>query len=99
MASRKMVLTDKGVQRYRTRAMQAGDPVTMDGPSSRLWEQMGWATVAPAKRARPAKQEEPAQDEPEDEMKTLRAEYRAKFGKGPGPSWDAATLREKIAEA
>jgi hypothetical protein len=34
-----------------------------------------------------------------DDMKALRAEYRAKFGKGPGPSWDAATLREKIAAA
>jgi hypothetical protein len=99
MASRKMVLTDKGVQRYRTRAMQAGDPVTMDGPSSRLWEQMGWATVAPAKRARPAKQEEPAQDEPEDELTTLRAEYKDKLGKQAYHGWDADTLREKIAEA
>lgn len=57
MASKKLILTEKGVARYRTRMMQAGDPVTMDGPSARLWQQMGWATEAPAKRARAVKAE------------------------------------------
>lgn len=97
MASRKMALTEKGTQRYRTRAMQAGDPVTMDGPSSRLWEQMGWATVAPAKRGKKA--EPVKQDEPEDEMTALRAQYFEKLGKRPFNGWDADTLREKIADA
>lgn len=95
MAHRKMIVTEAGASRYRTRMLQAGAPVDMDGPSSRLWERMGWATPAPAKRVR---KPEPT-EAPADEMKALRAEYRAKFGKGPGPSWDAVTIREKIARA
>lgn len=30
------------------------------------------------------------------DIKALRAEYKAKIGKGPFNGWDAATLREKI---
>ena len=57
MANKKMILTEKGVARYRTRMMTAGAPVEMDGPTSRFWERMGWATEAPAKRAKQVKTE------------------------------------------
>jgi hypothetical protein len=50
MATKDLILTDKGVARYRTRMMKAGDSVTMDGPSAKLWERMGWAQPAPVKR-------------------------------------------------
>lgn len=33
------------------------------------------------------------------ELGDLRKQYRARFGKGPSPKWDADTLRGKIAEA
>lgn len=32
-----------------------------------------------------------------EDINTLRAAYRKKAGKNPGPRWDEATLREKIA--
>lgn len=57
MANKKMILTEKGVARYRTRMLRAGDPRVMDGPTARFWERMGWATEAPAKRARQVKAE------------------------------------------
>ncbi len=31
------------------------------------------------------------------ELQQLRAAYREKFGKNPGPKWDEDTLREKLA--
>ena len=34
-----------------------------------------------------------------DDLEQLRAEYQAALGKKPYHGWDAATLREKIAEA
>lgn len=53
MAHRTMTLTDAGVARYRTRMMKAGDQVEMDGPSSKLWERMGWATATAKPKAEP----------------------------------------------
>lgn len=32
------------------------------------------------------------------EIQKLRAAYREKFDKKPGPNWDEATLREKLEE-
>lgn len=34
---------------------------------------------------------------PKSSISELRAAYKEKFGKGPSPRWDAATLREKLA--
>lgn len=34
-----------------------------------------------------------------DDLKALRAEYHAKIGKRPGPSWDAAEIKRRMAEA
>lgn len=36
-------------------------------------------------------------EEGEIDIKALRAEYEAKFGKRPFPGWDAQTLTEKLA--
>jgi hypothetical protein len=36
---------------------------------------------------------------PADDMTVLRAEYEAKLGKRPFNGWDAAALRQKIADA
>jgi hypothetical protein len=55
------------------------------------------ATTAPAKP--PKAPTEGAAEKPANELGAARAEYRAKFGKGPSPRWDAETLRAKIAEA
>lgn len=38
-----------------------------------------------------------APEENLSEIQHLRAEYKERFGKRPGPSWDEATLREKLA--
>lgn len=32
-----------------------------------------------------------------ENINALRKAYRARFGKNPGPRWDEATLREKLA--
>lgn len=50
-----------------------------------------------AKKAKAAggKAKQPAHTE----LGTARAEYKAKFGKQPGPRWSVATIREKIAAA
>lgn len=34
-----------------------------------------------------------------DELKILRAEYHAKMGKRPGPSWDADELKRRMGDA
>jgi len=51
------------------------------------------AAVKP-KTAAPAK---PAANAP-SELSGLRTEYKAAFGKGPSPKWDADTIRAKLAE-
>lgn len=46
--------------------------------------------------------EHPLPGEPEPDagnLATLREEYQAAFGKKPGPKWDAATIRAKLAGA
>lgn len=35
---------------------------------------------------------------PPSELSVLRKQYKAKFGNGPSPKWDADTLRTKLAE-
>lgn len=40
-----------------------------------------------------------AQQRDDDELATLRAQYQEVVGKRPYHGWDAAALREKIAEA
>lgn len=54
MAHRKMALTEKGAARgfYRTRMMKAGDVLSMDAPTAKFNERLGWAEPAPAKRAK-----------------------------------------------
>jgi hypothetical protein len=32
-----------------------------------------------------------------EDINALRRQYRTRFGKNPGPKWDEATLREKLA--
>lgn len=34
-----------------------------------------------------------------EDLKTARAEYREKMGKMPGPQWDVATIRQRMADA
>lgn len=43
MAHKSMTLTERGAQVYRTRALQAGDPVTLSGSDARLFAKHGWA--------------------------------------------------------
>lgn len=100
MARKQMIAT--GPLRYGTRMLSAGDGLSVDGPKARLLAALGRAHVAVG-RPQPSR----ARDDytggsvagTEGDMKALRAQYRAKFGKGPGPSWSAATLAEKIASS
>ena len=47
-----------------------------------------------ATSAKPKAEPDPAKSELSD----LRKQYKAKFGKGASPKWDAETLRAKLAE-
>lgn len=95
--------------KYNSRMLAAGDRVVISRTFGRVFcaqrkvkpalvaSDISAGRVSPneARRARGL----PPIDATADEMKALRAAYRDKFGKGPGPSWSAATLREKIAAA
>jgi hypothetical protein len=52
MAEQKMILTDKGVGRYGTRMLKAGDEIALDGPRSRLFHRMGWARTTSQPRVK-----------------------------------------------
>jgi hypothetical protein len=104
MAHRKMILTAKGAQVYRTRMLSAGDPVTLGGGDARLFEKHGWAEEAKRRARRPQLDHDKDGNEggsasPAEDMTALRAEYEAKLGKRPFNGWDAAALRQKIADA
>lgn len=75
-------------QTYMDRAMRSSDP-----RYARVLEKLG--------HARPAEkpQHRGAPPEPVDDLAPLRAEYEHLVGKRPFMGWDAAKLREKIAEA
>lgn len=72
-------------QTYMDRAMRSADP-----RYARVLEKLGHTRPAAPK----ANVEEPA-----NEAAALRAEYEGIVGKRPFMGWDAAKLREKIAEA
>lgn len=40
--------------------------------------------------------DEPGNAESLSDINALRAAYKEKFGKKPGPAWDEATIREKL---
>lgn len=73
-------------QTYMDRAMRSADP-----RYARVLEKLGHTRPAAPKVAVP--------EEPANETAALRAEYEAIVGKRPFMGWDAAKLREKIAEA
>lgn len=80
-------------QTYFTRALKANDP-----RYARVFGKLGYdradivsddaAAVDPTGTGGAA-----------DDLEQLRAEYQAAIGKKPYHGWDAAVLREKIAEA
>jgi hypothetical protein len=103
MAHRKMILTQAGVQSYRTR-MLVGDPITLGASDARRLERLGWVEK-PARRARRPRLDHDGNGSAGgsvtatgDDLPALRAVYRAKLGKNPFNGWDAATLKAKIAE-
>jgi hypothetical protein len=104
MAHKKMIVTAAGAQNYRTRALTAGDPITLSGADARLFAKIGWAEE-PKRRARRPQLDhdkngtEGGSASPAEDLTALRAEYAEKVGKRPFNGWDAATLREKIAGA
>lgn len=100
MAHKRMIATRS--MRYGTRMLSAGDDVVMSGPSSRLFEAMGYV-VKQAKwpqlsHGRPG-EEGGSKRRAGDDIAALRAAYEKKLGKRPFNGWDAATLRDKIAAA
>jgi len=105
MAHRKLILTERGAQVYRTRMLSAGEPVTLGASDARLFEKHGWATI-PVKRAKRPQLDhdgdgiEGGSRKPEggDELAVVRAEYQRTFDKRPFHGWDVATLRGKIGE-
>jgi hypothetical protein len=52
------------------------------------WASHGWRVVTQAA--------EPGADDDNDELRHLRAEYQATFGKKPFHGWDAETLLDKL---
>jgi hypothetical protein len=104
MAHRKMILTQAGVQAYRTR-MLVGDPITLGASDARRLERLGWVEEPTRRPRRPQLdhdrngREGGSVSATGDDLPALRAEYRAKVGRNPFNGWDAATLREKIAGA
>jgi len=80
-------------QAYFTRALNANDP-----RYARVFGKLGYdradivsdgaATLEPTSTGSTA-----------DDLEQLRAEYQSAVGKKPYHGWDAAILREKIAEA
>ena len=101
-----MEYTVKRPFRYRSRMMTAGDVIDMPRAFGAILLAKGKVTPGrPVPAAQKVRKpvipsvEEVLSAEVVDDMKALRAEYRKAFGKGPGPSWDAATIREKIAGA
>jgi hypothetical protein len=104
MAHKRMALTGKGADLYRTRMMRAGEPVTLSGPKARLFEALGYVEEAPHRARRPqldhdGNGKEGGAPKPAGDLGALRAEYQAKYGKRPFNGWSADTLREKIADA
>lgn len=93
-----------GGHRYGTRMLTAGEPLTVSGPSARLFTKLGWASDKKPRRAKPQLDHDHngsaggSQKQAGDDVAPLRQEYQAKFGKKPFNGWDAATLRAKIAE-
>jgi hypothetical protein len=77
--------------RYKTRRLMPGDAFQADDRMGRILVKAKRARVGSAAAVAPAVACAP------DDLAALRAEYRAKFKKNPGPSWNATTLREKIA--
>lgn len=80
-------------QAYFTRALKANDP-----RYARVFGKLGYD------RADIVSDDAAAVDSTgtggtADDLEQLRAEYQAALGKKPYHGWDAATLREKIAEA
>ena len=80
-------------QAYFTRALKANDP-----RYARVFGKLGYD------RADIVSDDAAAVDSTgtggtADDLEQLRAEYQAAVGKKPYHGWDAATLREKIAEA
>lgn len=65
MAHKKMVMTEAGAMHYRTRALSAGDPITLSGGDARLFAKIGWAEE-PKRRTRKAPPV--IADEPETEV-------------------------------
>ena len=105
MAHKNMVLTEGGAQRYKTRMLSAGHPVTLSGPEARLYQAMGWAEEKRKRARRPQLDHDDngfeggAQRQTGDDIAALRAEYQEKFGRRPFNGWSADVLRERIAAA
>jgi hypothetical protein len=106
MVHKKMTITAAGAQNYRTRALTAGDPVTLSASDARLFAKIGWAEEPRRKAKRPQLDHDDNGREGgsitaagDGGLAALRAEYQAKFDKRPFNGWDATTLREKIAAA
>ena len=108
MAHKRMAVTEKGAGFYRTRMMRAGEPVTLSGPQSRLYEALGYVEDAPRRVRRPQLDHDgdgreggssrPVYD-PREDITALRAAYKDKYGKRPFNGWDAEALKAKVAEA
>lgn len=87
------MIATKGLT-YGTRRLVADDAFTArNRRDARILAGIGKARYAdgPAEPKKPAPAKQPGGD-----IKALREEYAAKFGKRPFNGWDAATLREKI---
>jgi len=73
---------------YGTRRLKADDEFTASRRDAALLVRIGRARYGAAAEAKPV-----------EDMTELRRLYQEKVGKRPFPGWDAAELRERMAEA
>ncbi|AKR55712.1 hypothetical protein XM25_07855 [Devosia sp. H5989] len=87
---------------YATRRLRPGQPFQASDKDAALLVKIKRAREVGALGAPPASvvaKVKPAGQDPDAEMKALRAQYMVVFGKRPGPKWGPDELASRIAEA
>jgi len=87
---------------YATRRLRPGQPFQASDRDAALLVKIKRAREVGALGAPPdsvAAKIKPTGQDPDAEMKALRAQYMVVFGKRPGPKWGPDELTRRIAEA
>lgn len=92
----------KGGQRIRLHARGEIGPVELDPFHLPLYRALGYFVITEDEKKAPTKEPKKGEgkqpDPDKEEIKALRKEYEAKFGKKAFNGWDAEQLKAKLAE-